>query len=87
MRFSIWCQWCLGHLSTPDLIIFFQAAKKALKSSAPDALIIVKENLCPDQPKDGLKGSVVFDDEDSSLTRYFGLFPVPEGEEGLTRVA
>lgn len=68
MSASIWCQWCLGHLSTLDLIAFFKKAKLALNTE-PDSLIVVKENLCPDEPKDGVQGSVVFDEDDSSLTR------------------
>lgn len=54
-------------MSTPDLIEFLKASKAALVS--PDAVLVVKENLCPDLAEDGEKGSSVFDDEDSSLTR------------------
>jgi len=63
---TIWCQWCLGHLSDQDLIAFFKRAKGALNPVA-DSLIVVKENLC----RDGQDGSPrsVFDRDDSSLTR------------------
>lgn len=70
----IWCQWCLGHLSDPELVDFFKRCKLALRPpiSADDertqSLIIVKENTCFDKP-DG-SANTVFDEEDSSVTRY-----------------
>ncbi len=67
---SIWCQWCLGHLSTPDLLLFLARSKKALRqNTTPDspAYIFVKENVCDNAP-DG-KGTEFLDEEDSSLTR------------------
>ncbi|KAH8833640.1 DUF858-domain-containing protein [Flagelloscypha sp. PMI_526] len=61
-----WCQWCLGHLSDPDLISFLKKAKNSLRDPVR-GLIGVKENLCSDghfgEPR------TVFDQEDSSLTR------------------
>lgn len=62
----VWCQWCLGHLSDPDLVAFFKRAKVALRDPQK-SWIIVKENLCSDGP-DG-EPNTSFDEEDSSLTR------------------
>ncbi|KDQ17842.1 hypothetical protein BOTBODRAFT_541663 [Botryobasidium botryosum FD-172 SS1] len=61
----IWCQWCLGHLSDHDLVSFFRKSRNALRKGG---FIVVKENLC-DDCEDGGPG-VVYDEEDSSLTRY-----------------
>ena len=73
----IWCQWCLGHLSDPDLITFFRQCKKALRGNTNDvntltrkgspAVIIVKENLCLDAEDGGPDQS--YDPEDASFTR------------------
>lgn len=76
----IWCQWCLGHLSNPELVSFLKRCQAALlppSSSSnskdtsvyndPGAVIIVKENVCENGP-DGTAVSVL-DEEDSSLTR------------------
>lgn len=74
----IWCQWCLGHLSDTDLVSFFQRARAALRNrssntnstkvNSSSSVIVVKENTCredvPGEPR------VVFDETDSSLTRY-----------------
>lgn len=73
-------------VSTPDLISFLKLAKLSLLPSDPDAVIIVKENLCEDDPKDGVRGSVVFDDDDSSLTRSDKAFKYAFKEAGLTIV-
>lgn len=62
----IWCQWCLGHLSDVDLVDFFKRSKESLKTH-PKAVLVVKENICPDSP-DG-EPVQVFDEQDSSLTR------------------
>ena len=63
----IWCQWSLGHLSDPDLVLFLVRAKQALRD--PESVIVVKENVCGE-----IEGSThrhaVFDDQDSSLTRW-----------------
>ena len=62
----IWCQWCLGHLTDSDLIIFLKRCHKSLIKH-PRSLIVVKENVC----SEGEDGSAAeeFDDQDSSLTR------------------
>ncbi|KIY50813.1 hypothetical protein FISHEDRAFT_64428 [Fistulina hepatica ATCC 64428] len=61
----VWCQWCLGHLSDPDLVAFLIRSKKSLRDRR--SLIVVKENICSDAP-DGTPRTV-FDEQDSSLTR------------------
>ncbi|KAF7778681.1 hypothetical protein Agabi119p4_3026 [Agaricus bisporus var. burnettii] len=60
----IWCQWCLGHLSNEDLVDFFKRCKSALRDK--ESVIVIKENLCPDTAG---QATIVFDDQDSSLTR------------------
>ncbi|KAF8212177.1 methyltransferase domain-containing protein [Mycena galopus ATCC 62051] len=62
----VWCQWCLGHLSDPDLAAFLRRSKAALREPGK-SIIVVKENLCADEP--GGAACIVFDAEDSSLTR------------------
>jgi protein N-terminal methyltransferase len=69
----IWCQWCLGHLSDEDLVAFFKRAQKALRTrrigeGEAASLIVVKENLSS-EGEDG-QPKTVYDEEDSSLTRY-----------------
>ena len=61
----VWCQWCLGALSDPDLVAFFRRARAALRDPAR-GLVVVKENLCSE---DG-GPRTVFDESDSSLTRF-----------------
>lgn len=60
-----WCQWCLGHLSDPDLVEFLKKARRSLRNPGR-GLVVVKENLCSEV--DG-EPRTVFDPEDSSLTR------------------
>ncbi|CAK5277674.1 unnamed protein product [Mycena citricolor] len=62
----IWCQWCLGHLSDPELAAFLKRSHSSLRNQEK-SLIVVKENLCSDEA-DG-SARIVFDEEDSSLTR------------------
>ena len=63
----IWCQWCLGHLNDADLVVFLKRCYHSLNEH-PKSLIVVKENICSDH-EDG-SPRIIFDDEDSSLTRY-----------------
>ncbi|GJJ12108.1 hypothetical protein Clacol_006349 [Clathrus columnatus] len=79
----IWCQWCLGHLSDLELIGFFQRAKKALRSPS-ESLIIVKENVCHDLADN--TPQVIFDQQDSSLTRSDAAWLRCFNESGLTIV-
>ncbi|KAK7020564.1 alpha N-terminal protein methyltransferase 1 [Favolaschia claudopus] len=62
----VWCQWCLGHLSDSDLAAFLRRSHAALRQPG-QSLIVVKENLCLDEP-DG-RACTLFDEQDSSLTR------------------
>ena len=56
----IWNQWCLGHLTDAQLTTYLEKCQKVLKT---DGLIIVKENM-------STSGGDVFDEVDSSVTRY-----------------
>ncbi len=57
----IWTQWCAGHLTDEQLVEYLQRCKAALN---PDGgLIVLKEN-------NSTVGEDVFDDVDSSVTRY-----------------
>ncbi len=56
----IWNQWCLGHLTDAQLTTYLKKCQKVLKT---DGLIIVKENM-------STSGEDVFDELDSSVTRY-----------------
>ncbi|KDQ60941.1 hypothetical protein JAAARDRAFT_567941 [Jaapia argillacea MUCL 33604] len=77
----IWCQWCLGHLSDPDLVDFFKRARKGLRDPSRSP-IIVKENVCSDTQDGGPRAS--FDEEDSSLTRSDQAWKVLFRDAGLT---
>lgn len=79
----IWCQWCLGHLSDPELIDFFKRAKQALRSPS-ESFIVVKENLYRDGPDN--TPQVVYDEQDSSLTRSNAAWIRCFREAGLTVV-
>lgn len=59
----IWIQWCSSHLDDEQLVEFFKRCQSALKS---DGYIIVKENLSN-------IGEDVFDELDSSVTRYVAV--------------
>ena len=67
----VWCQWCLGALSDADLVAFFRRARAALRDPVR-GLLVVKENTCSETggPR------AVFDESDSSLTRYALLLRV-----------
>lgn len=54
----IWCQWVLGHLTDEHLVHFLKRCKTGLTDNG---IICVKENIA--------KSGVVFDDQDSSVTR------------------
>jgi len=83
-----WCQWCLGHLSDPDLISFLRKCKNALREGGR-SLIVVKENLCRDlQDENGeaISPRTIFDEQDSSLTRSDLAWKEAFKEAGLTLV-
>ncbi|KZS99206.1 hypothetical protein SISNIDRAFT_448066 [Sistotremastrum niveocremeum HHB9708] len=77
----IWCQWCLGHLNHSELVAFFKLATKSLRDLRK-GFIFVKENLCRDM--DDGSARVVFDEEDSSLTRSNSAWIDVFTEAGLT---
>ena len=78
----IWCQWCLGHLSDVDLVAFLKRCYHSLNKH-PKSLVMVKENICSDH-EDG-SPQIVFDEEDSSLTRYLlNLIPYTDFLDGLS---
>lgn len=56
----IWIQWCLGHLTDAQLVVFLAKCGEGLKAGG---WIVVKENL-------STAAEDVFDDVDSSVTRY-----------------
>ena len=56
----IWNQWCLGHLTDAQLIVYLEKCTKALNEGG---LIVVKENLSTAEED-------VFDELDSSVTRF-----------------
>lgn len=57
----IWNQWCLGHLTDKQLLLYLERCKKALTT---DGWVIVKENMGTNA-----NGEDVFDQQDSSVTR------------------
>ena len=78
----IWCQWCLGHLRDADLVAFLKRCFRSLNKH-PKSLIMVKENLCDDH-EDG-SPLTVFDDQDSSLTRFLlNIIPYVDFIDGLS---
>jgi protein N-terminal methyltransferase len=62
----VWCQWCLGYMKDADLFAFLKQSQAALRKESP-GVIVVKDNVCKDE---GGNPTVVFHEEDSSLTRY-----------------
>jgi protein N-terminal methyltransferase len=83
----IWNQWCLGHLTDRQLVVYLQRCTAGLRPAkegedTSQAWIIVKENLSTDlQRKD------IYDEEDSSVTRSDDNFRRLFGEAGLKTVA
>ncbi len=73
-----WNQWCLGQLTDAQLVAYLRRCKGRL---AEGGWIVVKENMSSDA-----RGSDVFDETDSSVTRTDGKFRVLFGEAGF-RVA
>lgn len=65
----IWNQWCLGHLTDAQLIVYLQRCKAGLRAAKEGedraaAWIVVKENMSTNiYQKD------VYDEEDSTVTR------------------
>ena len=59
----IWNQWCLGHLTDAQLVMYLGKCGSALKDGG---MVIVKENM-------STNGEDVFDELDSSVTRHVFL--------------
>ncbi len=57
----IWNQWCLGHLTDEQLVIYLKSCREA--AVVGGGLVVVKENITTGERD-------VFDKEDSSVTRY-----------------
>jgi len=55
----IWNQWCLGHLTDAQLVVYLEKCGRILKEGG---WITVKENL-------STTGEDIFDELDSSITR------------------
>jgi protein N-terminal methyltransferase len=70
----IWCQWVLGQLKDSDLVAFLRRCKPK-----KGGFIVVKENIS--------KGGVIFDEEDSSVTRSTKVFKEIFERAGLKLVA
>ncbi|EDW01872.1 alpha N-terminal protein methyltransferase 1 [Drosophila grimshawi] len=60
----IWSQWVLGHLTDPDLVLFFRRMRLSLQ---PNAYFCIKENV-------STKSTDIKDDEDSSVTRPLAAY-------------
>ncbi|KAL8414210.1 hypothetical protein RB594_005437 [Gaeumannomyces avenae] len=56
----VWTQWCLGHLTDDEVILYLKRCKAALTPET--GLVVVKENL-------NSGGEDLFDKLDSSVTR------------------
>lgn len=57
----IWNQWCVGHLTDAQLVDYLRRCAQGLR--AGKGYIVVKENM-------STSGRDIFDDVDSSVTRY-----------------
>lgn len=90
----IWNQWCLGHLTDAQLVVYLRRCKEGLVNPTFDATsdteqadarhswIVVKENMSSDPWKRD-----IYDDEDSSVTRSDEKFQKLFKEAGLKIVA
>lgn len=63
----VWTQWCVGHLTDEQLVSYLERCKGALTT---EGFIVIKENL-------STSGQDVFDELDSSVTRY--IHPITKG--------
>ncbi|CAE6414457.1 unnamed protein product [Rhizoctonia solani] len=83
----VWCQWCLGHLTDPDLVKFLKQAKVALREPVdPEyprgaGVIVVKENTIEDGPNG--EPVSVYAEDDSSVTRSDAAWKSVFKEAGL----
>ncbi|USP82340.1 uncharacterized protein yc1106_09614 [Curvularia clavata] len=83
----IWNQWCLGHLTDAQLVVYLQRCKQGLKlaiegDNATRSWIVVKENMSTN-----VRHQDIYDDEDSSVTRSDTKFRTLFQKAGLKVVA
>jgi protein N-terminal methyltransferase len=83
----IWNQWCLGHLTDKQLLVYLQRCKEGLAQAkegedSRNSWIVVKENLSTD-----IWNKDIYDEEDSSVTRSDDKFRRLFAEAGLKIVA
>lgn len=83
----IWNQWCVGHLTDAQLVVYLQRCKAGLVQpkegeEVSKSWIIVKENLSTD-----IHHKDIYDEEDSSVTRSDDKFRRLFQEAGLKIVA
>jgi protein N-terminal methyltransferase len=83
----IWNQWCLGHLTDAQLVVYLQRCEEGLKQPAEGeetnrGWIVVKENLSTK-----IDHKDIYDDEDSSVTRSDDKFRALFQQAGLKIVA
>ena len=83
----IWNQWCLGHLTDAQLVVYLERCKQGLKpategDNATRSYIVVKENMSTD-----IRHKDIYDDEDSSVTRSDAKFRTLFQKAGLKIVA
>ncbi|KAM0792305.1 hypothetical protein ACM66B_004993 [Microbotryomycetes sp. NB124-2] len=80
----IMIQWCIGHLSDEQLVDFLRRSRKALRQDEQGChgYIVLKENICKDTESGG--AGVIFDDDDSSVTRSDMVFKRIFEQAGLT---
>jgi protein N-terminal methyltransferase len=83
----IWNQWCLGHLTDAQLVVYLQRCKEGLRQlgeggEASGSWIVVKENLSTD-----IHHKDIYDEEDSSVTRSDDTFRRLFETAGLKLVA
>ncbi|KAK4053806.1 hypothetical protein OIV83_001462 [Microbotryomycetes sp. JL201] len=82
----IMIQWCIGHLSDEQLVDFLKRSRRALRQDQDECqgYIILKENICKDEESNG--AGIIFDDDDSSVTRSDKVFKRIFEQAGLSLV-
>ncbi|KAL6712359.1 hypothetical protein ACN47E_000236 [Coniothyrium glycines] len=83
----IWNQWCVGHLTDKQLVMYLKRCKAGLTpakegETVTDSWIVVKENLSTD-----IWHKDIYDEEDSSVTRSDDKFRRLFAQAGLKIVA
>lgn len=83
----IWNQWCLGHLTDAQLVVYLRRCKAGLVKAkegeeVKPSWIVVKENMSTE-----INHTDIYDEEDSSVTRSDDKFRRLFKEAGLKIVA